>query len=68
MKSLTAVIKELIGLFVEDGALALAIIVVVAIASISAAFLPGVPAVAGMILLLGCVGVLFASVMRARQR
>lgn len=68
MSTLVAALKELTGLFVEDGALALAVVAIVAIAGVSAALFPAAPAAAGAILLLGCLGVLFANVMTARKR
>jgi hypothetical protein len=68
MTALGAALKELTGLFVEDGALALAVIAIVVAAGLSAAFLPSFPEATGAILLLGCLGVLFANVMAARKR
>jgi hypothetical protein len=65
MRALGALLTQLAGLFVEDGALALAIVAVVALAGISAALVPGVPSAAGAILLVGCLGVLFVNVMKA---
>jgi hypothetical protein len=68
MKALVAALRELIGLFVDDGSLALAIVAVVVLASISATVMPGVPLVAGAILLFGCLGVLLASVATGSRR
>jgi predicted membrane channel-forming protein YqfA (hemolysin III family) len=70
MKNLVAPLRELAGLFVEDGALALAIAVVVVLAGIVAALAPA-PAtswLSGGILLLGCLGVLVANVLTAKRR
>ncbi|HEV8015798.1 MAG TPA: hypothetical protein VGP48_09710 [Stellaceae bacterium] len=61
------VLRELIGLFVEDGALALQIVGLVAIAGVLAMLLPGQPLVAGAVLLVGSVGTLLLSVGRARR-
>jgi hypothetical protein len=58
----------LIGLFVDDGSLALAILVVVLLAGIFATLMPNAPLVAGSLLLIGCLAVLFANVMKAAQR
>jgi hypothetical protein len=58
MKTLKGIAASLAGLFVEDGALALAILVVVAAAR---------PA-SGAILLFGCLGVLLLNVIRAGRR
>jgi hypothetical protein len=68
MKALEALFRELAGLFVEDGALALAIAAIVALAGISAALAPDVPITTGAILLFGCPGVLLMNVMRAGRR
>jgi hypothetical protein len=65
MTVLTNALRELAGLFVDDGALALAIIAVVALAGVMATLLPEVPLVAGAILLFGCLAALLSSVARA---
>ena len=62
MKMLRAVFRELIGLFVDDGLLALEVVAVVVLAAISATLIPDVPLAAGVILLFGCLGVLLANV------
>jgi hypothetical protein len=62
MNALAAAVRELIGLFVEDGWLALAIVAVIVLAGMSATVMPGVPLAAGASLLFGCLGVLLASV------
>ena len=62
------VLRELAGLFVDDGALALAIIAIVAAAGIMATLIPAAPLVAGAILLFGCLGVLFSNAVRAGRR
>jgi hypothetical protein len=66
--SLLALLPQLAGLFVEDGALALAIIAVVILAGIVAAVAPAVSWLTGCILLLGCLGVLVVNVAKAKQR
>jgi hypothetical protein len=68
MKALSVAFREVAGLFVDDGSLALEILAVVILAAIAATFLPAVPLAAGGILLLGCVGVLFANVTTATRR
>ncbi|MHB8272724.1 hypothetical protein [Bradyrhizobium sp.] len=60
---LTGVWRELAGLFVDDGALALAIAAVVLLAGILATLMPDIPLAAGVILLFGCLGVLFTNVL-----
>ena len=61
------VIRELIGLFVDDGALAIAILGVIAFAALVAAAVPGVPLAAGAILVLGCSVVLLINILRASR-
>jgi len=68
MTALKAVFREVAGLFVEDGSLALEIVAVVMLAGVFALLLPNSPSVAGGILLLGCLGVLGAKVARAARR
>jgi predicted membrane channel-forming protein YqfA (hemolysin III family) len=70
MKNFAGPLRELVGLFVEDGALALAIIAVVVIAGIIAALAPAPAAswLSGGILVLGCLGVLVANVQTAKRR
>ena len=68
MNNLSAPLRELAGLFVEDGALALAIAAVVVLAGIVAALVPAAAWLSGAILLLGCLGVLVANVLTAKRR
>ena len=65
---MTTLLRELAGLFIDDGALALTIIVVVGLAAIVAILMPEVPLVAGMILLFGCLAALVFSVAGADRR
>ena len=58
----------LVGLFVDDGALALAIVGIVLLSWIFAVLMPELPLVSGAMLLVGSLVVLFASVMRAAKR
>jgi hypothetical protein len=68
MMTLGSVLREIAGLFVDDGALALAIIAIVALAGIAATLMPDVPLAAGAILLFGCLGVLFSNAVRTGRR
>ena len=68
MSALMRVLRQLGGLFVEDGSLALAILSIVALAGMVAVLMPRLSLGAGAILLFGCLGVLLANVMRAAQR
>jgi hypothetical protein len=67
MTNLIVSLRELAGLFVEDGALALAIIVVVVVAGIVAAVAPALSWLSGVILVCGCLGVLIGNVATARR-
>jgi hypothetical protein len=67
MNVLIAVFRELIGLFVDDGWLALMILAVVVLAGMIAS-LTDFQLAAGATLLFGCIGVLFANVARAARR
>lgn len=64
MKMLAGTARELVGLFVDDGMLAVAIVAVIAIAAIVASLTPGITA--GAVLLAGSLFVLFANVMAVR--
>ena len=68
MSALTTLLRELAGLFVDDGSLALAILAIVAVAGICVVLTPNVPLLAGAVLLLGCLAVLLANVLRAARR
>jgi Na+-transporting NADH:ubiquinone oxidoreductase subunit NqrD len=59
-------LRELIGLFVEDGSLALAILGVVAAAAILSV-LAAAPVATGVVLLVGCLGVLVENILRAQR-
>jgi hypothetical protein len=65
MITLTSLLRELVKLFVDDGALALAIVAVVAAAAILAAMMSAAPLAAGAVLLFGCLGALLANTIRA---
>ena len=67
MNAVVSILRELAGLFVDDGSLALAILTVVAVAGIVSTLLPGIPLAAGAILLFGCLGALIVNVARAAR-
>ncbi|HBK08071.1 MAG TPA: hypothetical protein DDZ81_19825 [Acetobacteraceae bacterium] len=63
MGNLRAILGELVGLFVDDGSLALALLVWCAIVGAGVVVAPGLsPAGGGLALLLGCVVILLANV------
>jgi len=68
MNAVVSVFRELAGLFVDDGWLALAILAVIALAGIFSTLMSDRPLAAGAILLFGCLGVLLANVARAARR
>jgi uncharacterized membrane protein YdjX (TVP38/TMEM64 family) len=68
MITLTSLLPELVKLFVDDGALALAIVAVVVDAAILATLMPAAPLAAGAVLLFGCVGALLVNTIRAGRR
>jgi hypothetical protein len=68
MSPIAAIVRELVGLFVDDGALALAIAAVIVAAGLVAAFAPTAAWASGGILLFGCLGVLVVNVMTAKRR
>jgi hypothetical protein len=68
MSILAGVLRELVGLFVDDGALALAIVAIVVVAAIVATLMPQVTLAAGAILLFGCLAALVLNVVRAGRR
>ena len=57
-------LRELAGLFIDDGALALAILAVVGLAGMAAVLMPNTPLAAGGVLLFGCLAALVSSVAR----
>ncbi|MEO6947960.1 MAG: hypothetical protein ABI150_15715 [Nitrobacter sp.] len=65
MTAVMSFLRQLAGLFIDDGWLALAILGVVAAAALVAS---RQPIEAGAILLFGCLGVLFANVRAAPRR
>ena len=68
MNVVISIFRELVGLFVDDGSLALAILGLIALAGTFSVLLPDDPLMAGAILVFGCLGVLFANVAVAARR
>jgi hypothetical protein len=67
MNMLVTASRTLVELFVDDGSLAFAILVIVLVSGIFPTLMPDMPLVAGAMLLVGCLAVLFANVMKAAQ-
>lgn len=68
MTALAALFRIVIGLFVDDGALALAILAVIIAAGAIARLFPSLPLVAGAVLLFGCLGALLTNAIAAARR
>lgn len=68
MTLLMNVVRELAGLFFDDGWLAPAILGIVLLSAAVAAFAPGLPLAAGGVLLFGCLGVLSGNVIATARR
>ena len=69
MNVFSLIVRELIGMFIDDGFLAVAILAVVALAALFSFILAAPPWLTGAVLLIGTVGVLISSAMRgARPR
>jgi hypothetical protein len=62
------ILRELLGLFVDDGMLALALVAVVALSALVAWRVPAQPMAAGALLLAGSVAALLASVSIGARR
>ena len=67
MTMLVTAFRMLVGLFVDDGSLALAILVIVLLSWIFLTLMPDAPLVAGAVLLTGCLAVLLANVKKAAR-
>ena len=68
MNILSIISRELLGLFIDDEFLAVAVLVVVALASSLILQTEAPPLLAGGMLLVGCVGVLMLSVIRGTHK
>jgi hypothetical protein len=68
MRTLIAILREVAGLFVDDGSLALAILAVVAIAAFLAIVLKASALAVGLVLLGGCAAVLIENIIRTVRR
>jgi hypothetical protein len=65
--SIATAFRVMVGLFVDDGALALALLTVVLLSWILVTLWPGMPLAAGASLLVGSVGVLVVNVVQAAR-
>ena len=67
MNALQTVVRELIGLFIEDRLFALAIAAWLLVAGAIAAFALGTPEIRGLVLLLGLAGILVGGVAKGAR-
>jgi hypothetical protein len=67
MSGRISLLRELAGLFVDDGSLALAILCIVALAALLAFLIPSLSLVGGAILLFGSLAILLTNVVRTAQ-
>jgi hypothetical protein len=67
MTMLVTAFRMLLGLFIDDGSLALAILVIVLLSWTFSTLMPDMPLAAGAVLLIGCLGVLLANVIKAAR-
>jgi hypothetical protein len=67
MNAITAMLRALIGLFVDDGSLALSILAVVALCALLALGFADTEIVVGAVLFLGCLAALAINVVRATR-
>lgn len=67
MSTLKMILRELLGLFIDDQFLAIAILAVVALAAALAFLLSAPPLLTGTTLLVGCIAVLAGSVVRGSR-
>ena len=67
MSALMSLLRQLAGLFVDDGWLAFAILCIVALAAVLALLTPRLSLAAGAVLLFGCLGVLLINVISSVQ-
>jgi hypothetical protein len=68
MSVLVTALRELVGLFIDDGWLAAAILGVVAVAAITVSLIPGAALGGGAILLCGLLAVLLVNTLAAARR
>lgn len=68
MNVVRIVLKELAGMFIDDGSLALLALILIAGVTVAVKLLALPPLLGGILLLIGCLAVLVQSVRRAASR
>jgi hypothetical protein len=67
MTAIKGMLRELAGLFVDDGRLAVSVLAIVGLAAI-VSLVPGASLASGLVLVFGCLGALIANVLKAARR
>jgi hypothetical protein len=67
MTAIRLVLKELIGMFIDDGNLALLALILIAAVTVAVKLLALPPLLGGVVLLAGCIAILLLSVRRAAR-
>jgi len=62
------VLNELVGMFVDDGSLALLALILIALVTAAVKLLALPPLIGGLLLLIGCLAILLDSARRARGK
>ncbi|MDN5927085.1 MAG: hypothetical protein L0I29_08435 [Hyphomicrobiales bacterium] len=68
MKLIRLIVKEIIGMFVDDGNLALLAVILIAMVTAGVKLLSLPPLAGGILLLAGCIAILIGSVRRGVPR
>jgi len=68
MKILSLIVSEFVGMFIDDGALALLSVVLIAAVTAAVKLAALSPLAGGAVLLVGCLAILLESVRRAARR
>jgi hypothetical protein len=68
MNALNALLDEVVGMFVDDGSLAIAILAIVAVAGWVSMRFENASSVVGAILILGCLAALIENVVRTTRK
>ncbi|WP_217577069.1 hypothetical protein [Mesorhizobium sp. GbtcB19] len=67
MNMIRIVLKELVGMFVDDGSLALLALILIALVTAAVKLIAMPPLIGGFLLLVGCLAILLESARRAAR-
>jgi hypothetical protein len=67
MKVVYLIVKEIVGMFIDDGSLALLAVILIAAVSAAVKLTAMPPLLGGVLLLIGCLAILVESVRRAAR-